>query len=159
VRVRIAHVKDPPRDPHVVKGGHWNDERRVFFSLWGSALEPVAITELTGIHPDRSYRAGEPSPTGRPRKDGQWAIGSGLAVTDEFHDHVDALLTRIRPAWDTFVELGHRYEAFVEAAIVCSEPQGPLLAVRPAVSAALSELNATLGFDIWSSAGEETPTT
>lgn len=152
-------MKDPWRDPYDRKGGHRNDERRVFFSLWGSALDPVAITELTGINPDRSYRADEPLPTGRPRKDGQWAIGSGLAVTDEFHDHVDALLARMRPAWDTFVELGRRYEAFVEAAIACCEPQGPLVEVRPAVSAALSELNATLGFDIWTIAREETPTT
>jgi Domain of unknown function (DUF4279) len=131
----------------------------VSFSLWGSHLDPIAITELTGINPDRSYRADEPLPTGRPRTDGQWASGSGLADTDEFHDHVDALLARMRPAWDRFVELGDRYDAFVEAAIHCSESQCPLVEVEPAVSAALSELNATLGFDIWTIAREEKPTT
>ena len=55
----------------------------------------------------------------------------------------------MRPGWSAFVEMGRRHEANVEAAIYLSGGTGPLVQVLPEVSAALVELNATLGFDLY----------
>jgi hypothetical protein len=51
--------------------------------------------------------------------------------------------------WSTFVALGRRYDAGVDSAIYLREAQGPLVQLLPDVAAALSEVNATLGFDLY----------
>ena len=142
-----------------LSGGHPNDQRHVWYAVAGKDLDPAAVTELTAIQPDRSWQRGDPKPrTGLPYADGAWLLDSGLGSSDEFHDHLDALLARLRPAWSAFVDLGRRYEATIEAAIYCYEVQGPLVQVVPDVASAISELNATLGFDIYALAeGSDNP--
>jgi hypothetical protein len=124
--------------------------------LVGPDLDPRSITGQTGIEPDEARRAGDAKPrTGAPYAEGAWLLESGLPRSAEFHDHLDALIARLRPAWPTFVDLGRRYEASVGTAIYSYEAQGPLVQVLPDVSAALAEINATLGFDLYALAGEE----
>jgi hypothetical protein len=84
-----------------------------------------------------------------------WILDSGLGEGDEFHDHLDALIARMRPAWAAFVDLGRRFDADVEAAIYLLGAQGPLVQVLPDVSAALAEMNATLGFDLYAIPDDE----
>jgi hypothetical protein len=138
-------------------GGHERDRRLLWYSLGGPTLDPDEVTRRTGIQPDQAWRAGDPKPrTGISQPEGAWFLNSGLGESDEFHDHLDALLARMRPAWATFVDLGRQYEADVEAAIYLLEAQGPLVQLLPDVSAALAELNATLGFDLYAlPAGDE----
>ena len=146
----IELVSDALQQLRALSGGHPNDRRHVWYALSGTELDPADVTTLTGIAPDHSWRAGDLHPrTGGPHAEGFWKIDSGLRPEDEFHDHVDALVTRLRPAWSALVELGRRYEARVDAAIYCLEAQGPLVQVLPEVAAALHDLNATLGFDIY----------
>jgi hypothetical protein len=76
-------------------------------------------------------------------------LNSGLGTADEFHDHLDALLVKLRPAWAAFVDLGQRHEAEVGAAIYLYEAQGPVVEVLPDDAVALSELNAILDFDLY----------
>jgi uncharacterized protein DUF4279 len=143
-------VSDGLQQLKALSGGHPNDRRHVWYALAGMELDPTDVTALTGVVPDNGWRAGDPRPrTGRLYAAGLWKIDSGLGPADEFHEHLEALLARMRPAWSTFVELGRRYEARVDAAIYCLEAQGPLVQVLPEVAAALHDLNATLGFDIY----------
>lgn len=108
------------------------------------------MTALTEIKADRTWRRGDPKPrTGIPYRDGAWLLDSGLGPSDEFHDHLDALLARLMPAWSVFKDLGQRYTATVEVAVYCLEAQGPLVQLLPDVASALGDLNATLGFDIY----------
>ena len=137
-----------------LSGGHPKDRRRVWYSLRGESLDPTDITGLVGISPDRGWRAGNLKPrTGKPYREGAWIIDSGLEDDDEVHDHLDALLARMRPAWATFVDLGRRFEASVGAVVDMAEAQGPLVTVLPDVSGALAELNADIGFDLYAAAG------
>jgi hypothetical protein len=139
-----------------LSGGHPDDRRHVWYALRGPDLDPAEITDATGIAPDQAWKAGDGKPrTGLPYSEGAWLIDSGLGEADEFHDHLDALLARLRPAWHTFANLGQRYEADVDAAIYCMEAQGPLVIVVPEVSASLVELNASLGFDLYALAGSD----
>lgn len=141
---------DTRRSLRALSGGHPNDRRRVWFSIASPDLDPGAVTELTGIEPDRSWRRGDPKPRTRtPYPDGAWLLESGLGPSDEFHDHLAALIGRLRPGWAAFVDLGRRHDANVDVVIECLEAQGPLVQVLPDVASALSELNATLGFDIY----------
>lgn len=141
------HAREELRE---LSGGHPADRRHVWYSLGGHDLDPAAVTKLTGIEPDQSWLRGDPKPrTGIPSADGAWLLESGLGPSDEFHDHLDALLNRLRPAWKAFVDLGQEYEATVEAAIYLLEAQGPLVQLLPDVANALGELHATLGFDLY----------
>jgi hypothetical protein len=143
-------VNDRREDLRALSGGHPKDIRHIWYSLGGPDLDPMEVTTLTGMTPDRAWHRGDPKArTGIPQSDGHWSIDSGLAPHDEFHDHVDALLARLRPAWAAFVDLGRRYDANIDAAIYLLEAQGPLIEVLPDVAAALHELNATIGFDLY----------
>jgi hypothetical protein len=131
-------------------GGHPKDGRRVWYALRGQTLDAIEVTDTAGITPDRAWRAGDLRPgTGQPYEEGAWIVDSGLDDGDEFHDHLDALLARLHPAWATFVDLGRRFDASVGTAIYLAEAQGPLVIVLPDVSAALAELNAAVGFDLY----------
>jgi hypothetical protein len=149
-------VEDKRQWLREISGGHERDRRFVSYSLGGPDLDPEEVTRLTGIAPDQAWRAGDPKPrTGIPQPEGVWIINSGLGERDEFHDHLDALVTRMRPAWATFVELGRRFDAEVEAAIYLLGAQGPLVQVLPDVSAALAEVNATVAFDLYAIPDDE----
>jgi hypothetical protein len=141
-------------------GGHPNDARHVSYVLRGPDLDPDAITRLTGLTPGFGFRRGELKvwPKG-PRKGepingrsydhGAWFLESGRNDSDEFHEHLDALLGLMRANWATFVELGQRYAAEVWIAIYLREAQGPLVQLLPDVAASFAELNATLSFDLY----------
>jgi Domain of unknown function (DUF4279) len=153
--MNVDHDRQALRE---LSGGHPADRRYVWYSLGGADLDPGAVSRSTGIKPDRSWLRGDPKPrTGIPYTGGAWLLESGLGPSDEFHDHLDALLNRLRPAWSAFVGLGHEYEATVEAAIYLLEAQGPLVQLLPDVAKALGELNATLGFDLYALPEETDP--
>lgn len=153
------NVTDERQALRDLSGGHPRDRRFVWYAVAGNDLDPAAVTARTRIDPDRAWRRGDPKPrTGIPFEDGVWWLDSGLGPGDEFHDHLDALLARLRPAWSAFVDLGVHFDASVDAAIYCLEAQGPLVQLLPDVAAALHDLNARLGFDIYA-LPEEDPDT
>jgi hypothetical protein len=128
---------------------HARDDRYVWFVLAGD-FEPDEITRATALTPTNAHRKGDrPRPGAARLKKSLWSIDSGLTPSDEFHEHLDALLSRLRPAWTALCALGATHEAFVRAAIYCRQVQGPLVQVSPAHAAALAELRATLDFDIY----------
>ena len=76
-------------------------------------------------------------------------MDSGLKPSDEFHEHLEDLLARLHPGWSDLCGFGKVHDAGVAAAIYCRQGQGPLVRVSPAHGAAIAELGATLGFDIY----------
>lgn len=143
-----------------LSGGHPNDDRHASYVLRGEDLDPDEITRLTGLTPGLTFRRGDEKRWhSGPRKGelinnrrhdhGAWFLESGLSDSDEFHEHLDALLDLMRPRWDTFVKLGQRYGAEVWIAIYLREAQGPLVQVLPDVAGSFAELNATLSFDLY----------
>jgi hypothetical protein len=152
----VTHVHDRRQALRDASGGHPNDQRYVSFILRGRDLDPDEITDSTGLTPSRAFRLGDPKPrTGIPHERGAWILESGLGESDEFHDHLDALLARMRPAWPTFVALGHRYDAELSVGVFMRRAQGPLVEVVPDVVAAIAELNAAIWLDLYAFPGDE----
>lgn len=134
---------------------HARDERYVWFGLEGD-FDPDDISRATGLTPSQTFMKGtKPRPGASARGASGWIIDSGLAPSDEVHEHLDDLLARLRPAWDALRALGRKHDAFITAAIYCRSSQGPLVQVAPAQGAAIAELGATLGFDIYALPEEE----
>lgn len=97
-----------------------------------------------GVHEGHEGEAGASI-----RERSSWQVESRLAPADEFHEHIEDLLALLRPAWAELCALGRTYDAFVTAAIYCHWSQGPLVVVSPTHGAAIAELGAELGFDIY----------
>ena len=128
---------------------HARDERYVWFVLAGD-FDPDEISRATGLTPSEVRRKGDTPRAGAATlKKSSWSIDSGLTPSDEFHEHLDDLLGRLRPGWTALCALGKKHESHVEAAIYCRQAQGPLVQVSPEHGAAIAELRATLGFDIY----------
>ncbi len=128
-------MRDRREALRAISGGHGRDRRHVSYSLGGPHLDPDDVTRVTRIEPGpRLARWGRKAADGIPQPEGVWILESGRDEGDEFHDQLDAFLARLRPLWATFVALGQRYEASVEAAIYLLEAQGPLVQVLPDVS-------------------------
>ena len=135
-------MTDLPDKPHA------RDERYVWFVLVGD-FDPDGISRATGLSPTKVRRKGDVLRSGVALEHSSWSIDSSLSPSDEFHEHLDHLLGRLRPGWTALCALGATHEAHVEAAIYCRQAQGPLVQISPAHGAAIAELGATLGFDIY----------
>lgn len=82
------------------------DERYVWFGFEGE-FDPDEITRATGLTPSSTAMKGtKPRPRASTRTVSLWVIDSGLTPSDEFHEHLDDLLGRLRPAWDVLCVLG-----------------------------------------------------
>jgi uncharacterized protein DUF4279 len=129
---------------------HARDERYVWYALVGD-FDPDDITATARLTPSKIGRKGEPvsARTTRLRTASTWKMDSRLTPSDEFHAHLEDLIATLRPGWDALTALGQVHQAFVTAAIYCHESQGPLVEVNPQALAALAELRATLGFDLY----------
>ena len=144
LRLQIDQVTDHGFIPHA------RDERFVWYLLAGD-FDPEDITAAAGLTPTKVGRKGERAGprTARLVSESTWVVESGLTPSDEFHEHLDQLIIKLRPGWEALVAFGRQHQAFVTAAIYCREAQGPLVEVSPEASAALTELSATLGFDLY----------
>lgn len=63
----------------------------------GFEVDPSRITEILGVEPTYTSRAGEPSRTGRPHRKSQWRLSVDDQM-DTYEDHerfLDILLSRI----------------------------------------------------------------
>jgi hypothetical protein len=135
---------------------HARDERYLWYVLAGD-FDPDEITRATGLTPSKIQRKGEHPRSGSASlEQSSWSINSGLMPSDEFHEHLQDLLGRLRPGWSALQALGRQHKAGLIAAIYCRQSQGPLVEVSPEHSAAIAELSATLGFDIYA-LPEDTP--
>ncbi|BBE71916.1 DUF4279 domain-containing protein [Oharaeibacter diazotrophicus] len=65
--------------------------------ITGFEADPSRITEILGVEPTYTSRAGEPSRTGRPHRKSQWRLSVDDRM-DTYEDHerfLDILLSRI----------------------------------------------------------------
>jgi Domain of unknown function (DUF4279) len=71
------------------------------FSLCGDALDPDAITAVTGLEPTDSHRKGDTHGTPPRRvgsyRSGYWSIDSDLDDLDSLESHIESLLVKLEP--------------------------------------------------------------
>jgi hypothetical protein len=126
-------------------------EIAVSLTLTGAALDPQQLTAWTGLLPSRTWMAGELIREGallRYEHSG-WSIRSGLPHSRSLEDHVDALLRRLKPGWDTLLGLCQRYDAEVACAVYSYGGARPAIHLRKDQCRRLSELNASLDVDVY----------
>ena len=91
-----------------------HDYFSVSFRIINNNLDPLKLTELLGIKPDRAHKNGDPN-TGiaksgkiihyAPFRTGLWSIDSNLDKYCRLHEHFIHLLKRLEPHKDKLVEL------------------------------------------------------
>ena len=96
------------------------DKKRVTFRVIGEALDPEALTQLTGMQPETAYRRGDlriRRDTGEPYAPyrlGMWAVTSRGNVDEigpSVEDHIVWLLERLEPHAPALAKLIREHDA------------------------------------------------
>lgn len=134
-------------------------EVRVYLAFGGFDFDPDEITRLTGITPTKTLRAGDPvswasslSEENRQRirvKSNRWEVDSGLDSSVDLPTHVKALLQKLEPVWDRFVELGQQYEPVMECIVSSYGGDRPEIFFDKEVIRKLIQLNAEIDVDLY----------
>ena len=137
---------------------------KVDFSLSALDLDPGAISLVTGLKPDRAAKRGDERRNHKgqllsPHDEGFWMISSSSRVeSKDINDHIDSLLTLLLPHRETFLQVVEQMkgEAFFDVLWTSSylyAGTGPLIS-REALRG-MSDLGASIGFDIYQDAVDE----
>ena len=93
----------------------------VSFRIMGTDLDPSEVTEMLGVAPDKSHRAGDPIGTVFSRSaadfsEGLWALESSVGEAESLERHIASIISRLEGASDKLSKLkwrGYRVDVFV----------------------------------------------
>ena len=101
-----------------------SDYFAVAFRIIGDSLDPLTITELLGLEPDKACRKGDPNvgitKKGKeihyaPFRTGLWAIDTKLDKHERIQNHIESILECIEPKKEVLTKMsseGLRMEFF-----------------------------------------------
>jgi hypothetical protein len=131
---------------------------QVSFFLSALDLNPDAISEVTGLNPDktakrgddrRNYKGGQIS----PHQEGFWMISSeGKVESKDINDHIDFLLALLLPHRATLSQIvwqlkGETFFDVLWTSNYLYAGTGPIISYKSLQG--MSDLGASIGFDIY----------
>lgn len=131
---------------------------QVDFYLLARNLDPDAISQITGLKPDRTARLGDERRNYKgevvsPHDEGLWMIGSkGRIESKDINDHINSLLAMLLPHKATFLQIitdmeGETFFDVLWTSNYLYAGSGPVIS-REALQG-MSDLGASIGFDIY----------
>ena len=141
----------------VDQGGDVPDEKHATFRLVGERLDPEAITQATGLTPDRATRKGDPvvvrGEVVSHRRVGVWCIDSARILPrtgNHVEDHVVCLLNLLEPVADAVRRMSDEQDlrADISCGYFTSRWNSGFL-VSAETLGRVATLGASLGFDIY----------
>jgi len=131
---------------------------KVSFFLSALELEPMMITQSTGLHPDKMAKRGEErrNYVGHlitPHDEGFWMISSeGKISSKDINEHINFLLKLLLPHRETFLRVidemnGETFFDVLWTSNYLYAGTGPIIS-RHALRG-ISDLGASIGFDIY----------
>ena len=124
-------------------------ELRTQLSLRGHGFDPHQVTRALGIQPSRTWRAGEQtSPRRNPPTVDGWIFQIGPAVSLDFKEQIDKLLSALRPVASKVRELREAYDLMTQVNCVAYVADVvPALYFTPEQLLIIQELGATIDVD------------
>jgi hypothetical protein len=128
-----------------------NNEAEVYFALYGSSLDPDAVTTLVGLTPTSVRQKGKPMP-----KEASWIVSSGRKQ-DEFVDVYDLgneLVSKLAPYLEQIVKAKNQLEAGAVLQVVltlCSDESKamPVVGFSPGVIDFTNRVGASIDVDMY----------
>jgi hypothetical protein len=113
-------------------------------------MSPQDLTKELGIEPTNSWRTGEIGTMSKlPMKNNGWELGSGLELSRDFESHLKALLDKIRPYKENFIDAGKKYPAILSCIVYIYGQDRPFVGFESTSVKELAELNATIDIDLY----------
>ena len=130
-----------------------------FFRIGDDNLDPLEITKLLRINPDKAHKKGDPSTMqskkGKPVvfspfSTGLWGISSTEGEYIDLECHIRNLLSKLYPLKDELIELSKRgYKMDMFCGAFTHEVHQPGFKINPDVLFMLGELNIELSVCIY----------
>ena len=128
------------------------------FYLTARDLDPEAVSQITGLHPDRTARRGDERRNYKgdlitPHDEGLWMISSAARVqSKDVNDHLHSLLTVLLPYQEIILQIiaemkGESFFGVLWTSNYLYAGTGPVLSHE--VVRGISDLGASIGFDIY----------
>ena len=144
----------------VVNGTEMESRVRAYFALFGFHEDPEEISQIVGIAPSRTQRAGEPISIARDHpslfrdaaplvKVNSWVLDSGLDPSADVASHVRALLDHLEPVRDVLARLAERYDAVFNCIVESYGGDRPAICFDNDIVKAVGQYNAALDVDLY----------
>ncbi len=116
-------------------------------------MKQEELTKFLGIQPTEAENVGDITQTPKGKrfeiKISLWRIDSGCDKYLPFESQIVALLNKIRPCKEKFIEIGSKYGLFLNIIIHTSENEvSPYIGWESNVMKELAEYNASWGIDL-----------
>ena len=130
----------------------------VCFRICDDNLDPLEITEMLGIEPEKSHRKGDPTRFSKNKNlikfstysSGLWSISSTEAKNAILEVHIKSLLVLLEPLKAELSELSKRgYEIDLFCGIFTHDCDQPGFDIDSSVLKNLGELNISIGMCIY----------
>jgi hypothetical protein len=133
----------------VVRGT--NNEAEVYFALYGSALDPDAVTALVGLMPTSVWQKGKPIP-----KEASWIVSSGRKQDDfvDVYDLGNELVSKLAPYLEQIVKAKNQLgaEAVLQVVLTISSDETkaiPAIGFSPGVVDFANSVGASIDVDMY----------
>jgi hypothetical protein len=114
-----------------------------FFNL------PEEVTRQIGVLPSETWHKGESRPvTNILHKDSGWELKSGLPLDAPLIDHINFLLSVVRPVREQFISLTDKYYSILTCAIYFGD-ESPEIHFDNELLKQIADLNLRLDLDLY----------
>ena len=121
--------------------------------IYGFDVDPDQITSFLAIQPSVTWRKGDRIGTSAlKRKHNGWSLSSGLNKTDDFDQHLNAIIRTIEPSIGKFSSLPAAVEVELSCAVSLREdsPESlPAIYFQAQAVSVLAKLKAEIDFDLY----------
>jgi hypothetical protein len=125
-------------------------EIKASFGFTDFPMPPQELTKELGIEPTHSWKKGDPGIASKlPMKNNGWELSSGLELSKDFESHLRALLDKIRPLKENFINVGKKFPTVLSCIIYIYGEDRPYLGFESTVVKELADLNATIDIDLY----------
>jgi len=119
----------------------------VFFDF---SMSPDDLSQKLGINATSTWRKGDQGITVPIRKKTNgWELSSGLDKSTDFEKHIDALLAKIRPHKQQFIEMGKVLSPVLSFVVYSYDGARPSMGFSKEAIQELAELNAEIDIDLY----------
>jgi hypothetical protein len=132
------------------------DNCKLSLRIYGDNLVPEEVTTALGHGPSKSWRKGDPLPSGsRVRQKSVWFLEAPEKKKGEIDEQIEWIFSRLTSDIRVWKRLGKRFKMDLNA-VIYMECWNRGLDISPASMTEVGRRKLTLGFDIYFD-GEEEP--
>ncbi len=129
-----------------------HSEILVYYRIIGEDLDPLHVSEVTGLAPSKTWRLGDPvtpTPGTLRMKHHGWRVDSQLLPAADLEEQIAAVLERLRPAWPALQKLGGQFDAQIVCVVRSYGGDRPPISLGKGIVKRIADLSASIEVDLY----------